>query len=132
MSILKTLQNFVSKYDGLEIKTDFPGKEAGYALSPSGNSQSKEDILGNKFYINNYVFCVKECARDEVDRADTQDFLEAFSQWIEEQPLPELPGRFSAEKLVPSNCLLMDIEEDGMGVYQMQLQLTIRKEVNNG
>ncbi len=129
MSILKALQNFISQYDGLEVLTDFPGKESGYALSPSGNNKSSEDILGNKQYINNYVFCVKECARDEVDRADTQDFLEDFSRWVEEQPLPELPGKFKAEKLIPSNCLLMDIEEDGTGLYQVQLQLTIKKEV---
>ncbi|MDD4608947.1 MAG: hypothetical protein PHY71_02185 [Bacteroidaceae bacterium] len=130
MSILKTLQAFLAKYDGLEILTDFPGKEAGYALSPSGNSMTKEDILGNKIYINNYVFYVKECAVDEVDRADTQDFLESFGMWLDEQSYPELPGNFSVVKMTTSNCFLLDIADDGLGLYQVQIQLTIKKEVN--
>lgn len=129
MTILKTLQLFISKYDGMEILTDFPGKETGYALSPSGNSMTKEDILGNKIYTNNYVFYVKECAIDEVDRADNQDFLEGFSMWLDDQELPELPGIFKAQKMTASNCFLLDIAEDGLGLYQVQIQLTIKKEV---
>ena len=113
----------------MEILTDFPGKEAGYALSPSGNSKSKEDILGNKYYINNYIFYVKECAIAENDRAENQDFLEGFASWLDEQELPELPGTFKAEKMTTSNCLLVDIANDGTGLYQVQIQLTIKKEV---
>lgn len=129
MSILRTLQDFIEEYDGMEILTDFPGKEIGYALSPSGNSQTKEDVLGNKYYVNNYVFYVKECAIAENDRAGNQDFLEGFSEWLSEKDLPELPGNFKAEKMVTSNYMLMDIAEDGTGLYQVQIQLTIKKEV---
>lgn len=130
MSILKTLQEHIAKYNGMFILTDFPGKESSFALQPSGNSKSYEDILGNKYYLNNYVFWVKEIARDEVDRADNQDFLEAFALWLDDQPLPKLPGRFTANKLTVSNCMLMDISEDGTGIYQVQVQLEIKKGVN--
>ena len=48
---------------------------------------------------------------------------------MDEQQLPELPGKFTAEDMTVSNCMLMDIEEDGMGIYQVQIQLKIKKEV---
>ena len=107
MTILKTLQNFISNYNGMTVLTD----------------------LGNKFYLNNYIFYVREIAREEEDRAENQDFLEDFSLWMDEQQLPELPGKFTAEDMTVSNCMLMDIEEDGMGIYQVQIQLKIKKEV---
>ena len=129
MSILSTLQNHISAYKGMEVLTDFPGKESGYALQPSGNEKNREDILGNKIYANNYVFWVKEIARDEVDRVDNQDFLEDFAIWLDEQPLPELPGRFSCIRLNVANCMLMDIEADGTGIYQVQIRLEIKKGV---
>lgn len=129
MSILETLQNHISRYKGMEVLTEFPGKQSGYALQPSGNDKTREDVLGNKYYTNNYVFWVKEIARDEVDRKDNQDLLEDFQEWLQEQPLPKLPGRFSSQKLSVSNGMLMEINEDGTGTYQVQVQLVIKKEV---
>lgn len=129
MTILKTLQTFIGAYNGMTVLTDFEGKQSGYALQPTGNDTYKQDILGNKYFQNNYIFYVREIAREEEDRADNQDFLEDFSQWLDEQSLPELPGRFVAQDMTVSNCMLMDIEEDGTGVYQVQIQLKIMKEV---
>ena len=129
MTILKTLQAFISNYNGMTVLTDFEGKQSGYALQPTGNDTYKEDVLGNKFYLNNYIFYVREVAREEEDRASNQDFLEDFSIWLDEQKLPELPGRFSAENMTVSNCMLMDIDTDGTGIYQVQIQLKIKKEV---
>ena len=77
MSILETLQNHISRYKGMEVLTEFPGKQSGYALQPSGNDKTREDVLGNKYYTNNYVFWVKEIARDEVDRI-TRTFWKTF------------------------------------------------------
>lgn len=129
MSILSTLQDHIAAYNGMEVLTDFPGKESGYALQPSGNDKTREDILGNKIYSNSYIFWVKEIARDEVDRADNQDFLEEFAMWLDDQPLPELPGRFTANSLTVANCMLMDINEDGTGSYQVQIRLEVKKGV---
>lgn len=129
MTILKTLQKFISEYNGMTVLTDFEGKQSGYALQPTGNDTYKQDVLGNKYFQNNYIFYVREIAREEEDRADNQDFLEDFSQWLDEQNLPILPGRFVAQDMTVSNCMLMDIEEDGTGVYQVQIQLKIKKEV---
>lgn len=127
MSILSTLQEHISQYDGMELLTDLPGKESGYALQPTGNNKSREDVLGNKIYTNTYIFWVKEMALDEYSRKENQDFLEDFAFWLDEQPLPELPGRFSAESLTVANCMLMDIDDHGQGLYQIQIQLEVKK-----
>lgn len=129
MTILRTLQKFISNYNGMTVLTDYEGKQSGYALQPTGNDTYKEDVLGNKYFLNNYIFYVREIAREEEDRADNQDFLEDFAMWLDEQRLPELPGKFTAEDMTVSNCMLMDIESDGTGVYQVQIQLKIKKEV---
>lgn len=129
MTILRTLQDFIGNYKGMTVLTDFEGKQSGFALQPTGNDTYKEDVLGNKFYLNNYIFYVRENAREEEDRASNQDFLEDFSLWIDAQKLPALPGNFTAEKITVSNCMLMDIEADGTGTYQVQIQLKIKKEV---
>lgn len=140
MSIIKSLQTYLETYEGMEqikdIKTYVADATNGYALSPTGNSKVSEDILGNKIFTNQYSFLAKEHALDEVDRSEKQDFLEDFSDWLEEQNsmgnLPQLQGKFKALELIVSNGLLLDIDEDSTGLYQVQLNLKIKKEINNG
>lgn len=138
MSIIKSVQDYLSKYDGMElinlsdIQTDLTPNTAGsYALAPTGNSVTKKDILGNKTYQNMYIFFARDIAVDDTDRAEMYDFLEDLSAWLEDKAeagdLPVLPGEFEAVDLVASNNMLYDIEENGSGVYQVQLILTIKK-----
>ncbi|WP_304128865.1 hypothetical protein [Mogibacterium diversum] len=142
MSIIKSVQDYLAKYDGMqlinmsEMETDYtPGKRGvkggTSALAPTGNSRTRTDVLGNKTYENSYIFFAKDLAVDNSAREDMYDFLESLSEWIEtkidEGLLPELPGKYEAVNLVPSNHMLYDIEESGAGVYQVELILTINK-----
>ncbi len=138
MSIIRALQDYLKTYDGMdmrpisEVLTDQTRENASsYALAPSGNGRTVVDIIGNVTFENNYVFYAKEAAADEIDRRENYDFLEDLSDWLEEQNdegnLPELPGRYEAENLEVSNILLFDIDEDGTGLYQVQLKLTMIK-----
>ncbi len=142
MSIIKSIQDYLAKYDGMqlinmsEMETDYtPGKRGvtggTSALAPTGNSRTRTDVLGNKTYENSYIFFAKDLAVDNSAREDMYDFLESLSEWIEtkidEGILPELPGKYEAVNLVPSNHMLYDIEESGAGVYQVELILTIKK-----
>jgi len=131
MSILSALQTFLSGYSQMSIQTDIIGKDPGsYAIAPTGNSKSSEDILGNKTFENNYVFYAKELTSNEIDRKENQDFLENFQDWIDEQiTLPSLSGSYKVIKMSVSNALLFDVSEDGLGVYQVQIKLIIKKEV---
>lgn len=138
MSIIKSLQNYLEQYKKMDmqpltVKTDMADeKVSSYSVAPSGNGKVKSDILGNTTYQNNYVFYAREAASDEIDRQENYDFLEGFSEWLEEQiaegNLPVLPGRYKAEELIVSNIMLFDINEDGTGLYQVQLQLVFIKE----
>lgn len=139
MSIVKSLQDYLSEYDGMElinlskIRTDLaPNTPESCALAPVGNSKTMSDVLGNKYYQNMYIFFARDIVESETDRAQMYDFLEAFTSWLEdkadEDKLPKLPGSFKATNLEPSNSMLYDIEESGSGIYQIELILTIKKE----
>ena len=138
MSIIKSLQDYLETFEGMDmqpltVKTDMADKSASsYSIAPSGNGKINTDILGNKIYQNNYVFYAREAAADEIDRQENYDFLESFGEWLEEQNedgnLPALPTGYTAEELRVSNIMLFDVNEDGTGLYQVQLQLEFRKE----
>ena len=130
MSILKALQDYLSGYDGMQptrILTDRVEDTASYAVAPTGNTAVIEDVLGNRTYENDYVFLARECTADEIDRQDNYDWLEGLYDWLETAPLPELPGQYEAEKITPSNIMLIDVDDHGTGVYQIQIKLTISK-----
>jgi len=138
MSIIKALQDYLITYDNMELRsiqrmmTDTTlNTPSSYAVAPAGNSKVITDIAGNRTYQNNYIFYAKETAADEVDRQDNYDFLEDFSDWIEEQNdqgvFPTLPENYEVEEINVSNILLFDIEDDGTGLYQVQIQMIFTK-----
>lgn len=135
MSIIKALQDYLVTYEGMDLQplaTDLPGTGVSkYALAPSGNGKTITDIVGNKTFENNYVFYAKEAAANEADRLDNYDFLEDFSNWLEEQNdadnFPVLPAGYEVESIIVSNVMLFDIDEDGTGLYQVQIKLIFTK-----
>lgn len=133
MSIIKTLQDYLMEFDGMEmILTDLtPNAPSSYALAPAGSGAASKDILGNVTYQNSYVFLAREHSGDEVDRRDNYDFLEAFCTWLEERScnddLPALPKPYRAAEISVSNVMLMDIDDNGLGTYQIQIQLTFER-----
>lgn len=134
MSIIKILQTYLGEFDGLDlVLTDITHKDASsYAVTQSAYGQVTRDILGNVTYQNGYIFIAKERVGDEVDRQDNYDFLESFCAWLEERSeqddLPALPKPYKATGIDVENVMLMDVEDSGLGVYQVQIQLTFEKE----
>lgn len=140
MSIIKAVQDWLSEYEGMsmrplsEIRTDLTEEQpSSYALAAAGNSKIEEDILGNCTYQNSYVFYARELASNEIDRADTHEFLDRLKEWIEEKnasgDLPSLPDGYTAEGIEVSNAMLFGIDENGVALYQVQIQLTYVKGV---
>ncbi len=152
MSIIKSLQDYLTTYDGMELQqvevretedgpslkvigsvlTDRTEEEpSSYALQPTGNSRVKTDILGNKTYENDYVFYAKEATADEVDRQDNYSFMESLFEWLEDQDeagiFPELPTGYTAKSLTVANIILFELE-GRTGLYQIQIKFTYRKE----
>lgn len=134
MSILKSLQDYLQKFEGMEMRiVSTDGTEAepkSYAVSPAGNSKTITDIAGNRTYINNYVFYAREHTCSEADRQDNYNFLDELFEWLEEnndnEIYPEIPG-YEVEEISATNVLLFDVGEDGRGTYQIQIQLRLTK-----
>lgn len=138
MSIIKGLQEFLSSYQSMELQpipkvlTDRPGEHpSSFALAPSGNGKTETDLCGNRTHQNSYVFYAKATAADEIDRQENHSFLEELSAWLEEQDsagnYPALPIDCEVESLEVSNAMLFDLDEDGTGLYQVQIQLIYTK-----
>lgn len=139
MSILSTLQEYLKKFDGMELRpisevlTDRPeGPASAYAIAPTGNGKTSQDVTGRRVYHNSYVFYAQESVGAEADRAENWDFLEALTAWLEQrvdaQGFPKLPAPYTVESLEVANALLVDINENGYGTYQVQIQLEFSKE----
>lgn len=133
MSILKSLQEYLEEFEGMEMRpimTDGVDSKTLYALQPSGNSKTIEDILGNRTYINNYVFFARAYTCSEEDRQDNYEFLDDFFEWIEEndenEVYPIITG-YAVEEISATNVILFDVSEDGRGTYQIQIQLKLKK-----
>ena len=133
MSILKSLQTYLEQFNGMEmepIMTDGVDSDISYALQPSGNSKTVQDISGNRTYINNYVFYAKAYTVSEADRQDNYEWLDDFFEWIEENDeneiYPHIPG-YTVESISATNVLLYDVDDNGKGTYQIQIQLELRK-----
>ena len=134
MSIISALQTYLQGFDGMEMRTihtDGTESEAGTcAVAPAGNSKTETDIIGNRTYINNYVFYAREYTTSERERQENYDFLDDFFEWLEDnndnEVFPSIPG-YDTEEISASNVILYDIEEDGRGTYQIQIQLRLKK-----
>ncbi len=134
MSILKSLQNYLEQFEGMDLRpimTDGTDNEpSSYAVAPAGNSKTVEDIIGNRTYINNYVFYAREFTTSEVERQENYDFLDAFFEWIEDnndnEIYPQITG-YDVEEIVATNVILYEVDEDGRGTYQIQIQLKLTK-----
>ena len=134
MSILRALQDYIEKFDSMELRpvmTDGVTSSNKYALAATGNSKTVTDIIGNRTYINNYIFYAREYVTSEIERQENYDFLDAFFEWIEDNDnngvYPQITG-YTVENINATNVLLFDVGEDGRGTYQIQIKLTLAKE----
>jgi hypothetical protein len=134
MSIISAVQTFLETCPTINlVHIDRPDqKPSNYAVALAGNSKISEDVLGNKTYQYSFTFFVREYTGSDVERLDNHDFLQDFSDWIEEQDeignYPTLPTNCEAESMSVANMLLFDVDEDGSeGLYQVQLNLIYTK-----
>ena len=133
MSIIRSLQDWLETFDGMDlvIYTDRTEEEnSSYAVSPTENS-SKRDVCGGYVHTQGYQFLAKEAALNEVDRQGAYEFLDRFTAWIEEQDdagnYPDLPAPYKVERIEVFNAMLFDLNEDGTGIYYVQLTMKFSK-----
>jgi len=131
MSIIKATRSWLGGFDGMTVLTETTQGVGTYSLAPSGNAVKSVDIMGNRTYQNSYVFLAKENRLNEVDRQDTFDFLESLTAWVEEQAdaenYPVLSEPYIVDGIEVSNGMLIDVDDNGEGTYQVQIQIYITK-----
>lgn len=137
MSMVGALQDYLQGFSGMAILTDqVAGEPESCALMPTGNGSIERDVTGGCKYKNSYVLYACEAALDETDRANTHDLLERLQDWIEERvyhgDLPVLPAPFTAESVSASNGMLCDVMDNGLALYQIQIQMTFTRRAYDG
>lgn len=141
MSLLQSIQNFLKTCPGMELRplseimTDLAKNiPSSYALAPVSSSVTR-DITGAREYTNTYTFYALEAAADEADRADTYDFLDSLCAWLEAQAdagnYPVLPVPYAVAHMEAQAATLYDIYANGSALYQVNIELTLTKEVNH-
>lgn len=140
MSILQALQDFLEGYEGMELRplgeilTDLTrAAPPSYSLAPAAVERTPRMWLVIVTIPADTTSLPWSAQGTEADRAENYDFLESLASWLEDQEdqgnYPELPGRYSVEGIAVQYATLYDVSQNGAGLYQVQIELTIKKEV---
>ena len=110
-------------------------KPMNYGLYSNGQQimSINNDILGNKIITKrlNYVFYVVDVTLADALRLDNICFLEQLIEWLEDNPEKPTFGTNPKNEIWElSNNMLME-DNNKIGVYQLQINITFEKEVNN-
>lgn len=135
MSILSAVQEYISGYSALKagapVWVNYLGTvPTEYAIVPLAGSRIIEtDIVGNS--IREFPFALQsmESSADELERIETQEFYEAFAEWLDSQTeaedIPTLDTGKTATKIEALGwAYLFEQGNSSTGVYQIQCKLT--------
>lgn len=135
MTISKYISDFISNYlDGVSIETnhlsDGPDK---YGLFKSPTRDVTPSIDGSWEITEHYQFFAKQGGISEVDRKDSDEFLEELTYWMDDYPLnyeyPEIDGNRKVINISITGCpYSMDVENNYEVVYQVMLNITYIRE----
>ena len=107
------------------------------SIDPSGlvEISRKEDILGNITVENQYNFAIyfvlAKSPEDDEGATDNADWLLGLQRWIQEQSIRRLVPIFGdvpeAETISAQNGKIDAADEEGTGVYSVQLSINFMK-----
>lgn len=112
------------------------------SIDPSGlvELSRRSDILGNVTVENQYnfglYFVLAKSPEDDVGAKENADWLLDFQQWIQEQSIRRKVPVFGdvpeSETISAQNGKVEAADEEGTGIYSVQLSVTFTKiyEVN--
>lgn len=142
MSALEKVRNWLLTYPKIAriqgLGVDY------YAATPNNGSidpsglveiSRKEDILGNTTVENQYnfvlYFVLAKPPEDNEGATDNADWLLDLQQWIQEQSIRRQAPTFgdvpSAETISAQNGKVDAADEEGTGVYSVQLSINFTK-----
>lgn len=135
MTISKYISDFISEYmNEVIIDTNHLGDGAdkyGLFKSPSRDVTRHND--GSSTITEHYQFYARQDGVSEVDRKDSDEFLENLVYWMDDYPIayeyPPIDGNRVVTNISISGCpYLMETDTDHEIVYQIMLSITYMRE----
>lgn len=134
MTISRYINDFISKYlDGVVIDTNHLGAGADkYGLFKSPSREVVHNIDGSDTITEHYQFFVKQDGVSEVDRKDSDEFLEGLAYWMDDYPFsnsyPILDGNRYVTNISATGCPYSLETDSNRVVYQISLSITYTRE----
>lgn len=147
MSDLEKIRNWLHQYPDINrigtLRVDYYTEQPDNgSIDPSGlvEISRKSDILGNVTVDNQYnfglYFVLAKSPEDDVGAKENADWLLDFQRWIQEQSIrrnvPVFGDVPESETITAQNGKVEAADEEGTGIYSVQLSVTFTKiyEVN--
>lgn len=136
MTISKYISDFISKFvDGVSIDTNHLGDGADrYGLFKSPTRNVTRDIDGSCTITEHYQFYARQAGVSEVDRKDSDEFLEDLTYRVDDYPMkheyPPIDGGRTVIDISMTGCPYpMEVADSNEVVYQILLSITYIREV---
>lgn len=147
MSDLEKIRNWLHQYPEINrigvLRVDYYSEQPDNgSIDPSGlvEISRKSDILGNVTVENQYnfglYFVLAKSPEDDVGAKENADWLLDFQRWVQEQSIrrnvPVFGDVSESETITAQNGKVEAADEEGTGIYSVQLSITFTKvyEVN--
>lgn len=143
MTALEKIREFVSSYPNANILQRFtvdytdriPVNNGG--IFPSGlvEISRKMNIVGDTTVTNQYNFglyyVLEKAPKDDEGATINAEWVMDFQEWVQEQSIMGKAPIFgdvpSKEKITAQNGILYDANDEGLGIYMIQLAVTYQK-----
>lgn len=147
MSDIEKIRNWLHQYPEINrigaLRVDYYTEQPDNgSIDPSGlvEISRKSDILGNVTVENQYnfglYFVLAKSPEDDAGATENADWLLDFQRWIQEQSIrrnvPVFGDVPESETITAQNGKVEAADEEGTGIYSVQLSVTFTKiyEVN--
>lgn len=135
MTIAKYISDFISKYlGGVKIDTNHLGTGADqYGLFKSPSRTLVDHIDGSYEVTEHYQFFAKQDGVSEVDRKDSDEFLENLTYWMDDYSFnheyPPIDGNRVVTGISMTGCPYpLEVDSNNEVVYQISLSITYTRE----
>ena len=142
MSALEKIRNWLLTYPEIsriqKLGVDYYSAQPNNgSIDPSGlvEISRKTDIIGNTTVENQYnfalYFVLAKSPEDDTGATENADWLLGFQEWIQEQSIrrqvPTFGDAHETETISAQNGKVEAADEEGTGVYSVQLSITFTK-----
>lgn len=135
MTVSKYIADFISKYlNGVEIDTNHLSNGSDrYGLFKSPSREMVRHIDGSSTITEHYQFFARQSGISEVDRVDSDVFLENLTYWMDDYSVsneyPPIDGNRVVTNISMSGCpYLLETDSANEVVYQIMLSITYTRE----